>query len=317
MRPELVRATELLQSNDSASINEAIGLLQHTVYSFSMKVCGHPEDAEDTTQEVFVRSLPHLSKITEPRALAVWLYTVARNRCWRMRRKGAHSPAHTVSLNDLMPDESELSDLLRDSGPTPEAQVSGAEQSQRLQQAVMSIPAQYRLVLVLHDMEDLDTDQIAQVLGIKPGTVRVRLHRARLHVRRALAATEDRAQPHSAISPTLETRSPKASPAAARSRECREIFGNLSEYLDGRIESPACDQMRKHIEGCRPCVAFIQDLRQAIDRCRETGSHCGPEVGRRLRALLTEEYLRMVGLPGPEKKIGASVTNFSFMSFFW
>ena len=69
MRPELVRATELLQSNDPASVNDALGLLQNTVYAFSMKVCGHPEDAEDTAQEVFVRSLPHLAKISDPKSL--------------------------------------------------------------------------------------------------------------------------------------------------------------------------------------------------------------------------------------------------------
>ncbi|MHB1857791.1 MAG: RNA polymerase sigma factor, partial [Acidobacteriaceae bacterium] len=94
MRPELIEATALLRRNTPESIDQAIGLLQNTVYSFSMKVCGHPEDAEDTMQEVLFRSLPHLAKIEEPRALAVWLYTVTRNRCWRMRRKGVHAPKH-------------------------------------------------------------------------------------------------------------------------------------------------------------------------------------------------------------------------------
>lgn len=300
MRQELIRATELLQKNDRASINEAIGLLQNTVYSFSMKVCGHPEDAEDTTQEVFVRSLPHLSKITEPRALAVWLYTVARNRCWRMRRKGAHSPTSLLSLSDLQPDASELENLMRDMGPNPETQASSTEQFERLHEAIMGLPPQYRLVLVLHDMEDLDTEQIAQVLGIKTGTLRVRLHRARLQVRRALAMTEDRPRLQSTGKPVTDMGPGKKSRATSHSRECREIFANLSEYLDGRIETPACDQMRRHIEGCRPCVAFIQDLRQAIDRCRNAGSQCDTQVGLRLRALLTKEYLRMVGLPEPK-----------------
>src|ERR1035441_1183015 len=57
MRPELIRATDLLRLNTPEAVEEAIGLLQNTVYSFSMKVCGHPEDAEDTMQEVLLRSL--------------------------------------------------------------------------------------------------------------------------------------------------------------------------------------------------------------------------------------------------------------------
>src|SRR5271165_4122467 len=108
MRPELIRATELLRQDTPEAVEEAIGLLQNTVYSFSMKVCGHPEDAEDTMQEVLSRSLGHLARIEDPQALAVWLYTVTRNRCWRMRRKGASAPRHLMSLDELMPDEAEL-----------------------------------------------------------------------------------------------------------------------------------------------------------------------------------------------------------------
>jgi len=92
MRPELSQAIDLLRSDSPGSIERAIELLQNTVYSFSMKVCGHREDAEDTMQEVLYRSLRHLARIDEPRALAVWLYTVTRNRCWRMRRKSVREP---------------------------------------------------------------------------------------------------------------------------------------------------------------------------------------------------------------------------------
>ena len=68
MRPELIQATELLRLNTPEAVEEAIGLLQNTVYSFSMKVCGHPQDAEDTMQEVLSRSLGHLAKIQDPAA---------------------------------------------------------------------------------------------------------------------------------------------------------------------------------------------------------------------------------------------------------
>src|SRR5208337_127913 len=114
MRPELIRATDLLQLNTPEAIEEAIGLLQNTVYSFSMKVCGHPEDAEDTMQEVLSRSIRHLSRIQTPQQMSVWLYTVTRSRCWRMRRKPAHAPSHMLSLDELMPDGVELGRLLAD-----------------------------------------------------------------------------------------------------------------------------------------------------------------------------------------------------------
>ena len=75
------------------------------------------------------------------------------------------------------------------------------------------------------------------------------------------------------------------------------MFANLSEYLDDRIEPRTCEQMREHIDSCPSCVAFLRDLRQAIDRCRALDVTCDPLVAVRLRAMLTKEYLRMIGAP--------------------
>ena len=161
-------------------------MLQNTVYSFSMKVCGHPEDAEDTMQEVLSRSLGHLAKIQTPQALAVWLYTVTRNRCWRMRRKPAHAPAHLLSLDELMPDDEELGRLLAGCRGRPGRQPPRRRAAPSAASGDSAHPATLRIVLVLHDMEELTTEQVAQVLSLQQGTVRIRLHRARLSVRKEM-----------------------------------------------------------------------------------------------------------------------------------
>lgn len=302
MRPELIKASQLLQRGNPESVNEAISLLQNTVFSFSMKVCGHPEDAEDTTQEVLFRSLAHLAKITDPQALAVWLYTVTRNRCWRMRRKPANAPAHTLSLDELMPDDAELGRLLQDAAENPEGEVLLAEKHNQLHQALLRIPAQLRIVLVLHDMEELSTEQVAQVLDLQPGTVRVRLHRARLAVRKEVRGSMDADVVQQAPTPDGRKHARRRSQKTAkRPEECRALFANLSDYLDGRVDPIKCDQMREHIEGCPACVAFVRDLRAAIDRCRALEVPCDKQVTDRLRSLLTREYFRMLGVPTPQK----------------
>jgi RNA polymerase sigma-70 factor (ECF subfamily) len=309
MRPELTQATELLRSNTPEAIEEALGLLQNTVYSFSMKVCGHPEDAEDTMQEVLFRSLSHLAKIQDPQALAVWLYTVTRNRCWRMRRKSANAPKATVALDELMPDDAELGRLLEDAAEGPEGNLLHAEQTQVLHRAVLRIPAPLRMVLVLHDMEELTTEQVATILGLQAGTVRVRLHRARLCVRKEMAQILDvtTAEQRSA-KPAKKARKPVRAKNNERPTECRELFANLSEYMDGRVEAPACDQMRVHIEACPACVAFLRELRVAIDRCRSLDIPCDSAVAPRLRSILTQEYLRLLGM-GTTKDMRRPVTN--------
>jgi len=296
MRPELIRATELLRLNTPAAVEEAIGLLQNTVYSFSMKVCGHPEDAEDTMQEVLFRSIGHLAKLQTPQELAVWLYTVTRNRCWRMRRKPASAPAHMLSLDELLPTDDELGLLLKDAGEGPEGDLLHTEQHHLLHQAILRIPAPLRIVLVLHDIEELTTEQVAQILDLQQGTVRIRLHRARLSVRKEMSkllSGEDSGQTVTRAKKPSRMRS-KSKP---RPNECRDLFANLSEYLDGRVEPVKCDQMRTHIEACPACVAFLRDLRGAIDRCRSLEFPCDSAVAPRLRAMLTREYLRMLLLP--------------------
>jgi RNA polymerase sigma-70 factor (ECF subfamily) len=298
MRPELIRATDLLRRNTPEAVEEAIGLLQNTVYSFSMKVCGHPEDAEDTMQEVLSRSLGHLAKLQTPQELAVWLYTVTRNRCWRMRRKPAHAPTNLLSLDELMPDNEELGQLLQDAAKGPESNLLAAEQNHMLHQAILRIAAPLRIVLVLHDMEELTTEQVAQVLSLQQGTVRIRLHRARLSVRKEMnrllreVPEEQRGAKRSA-----KKRKVAGAKNGQRPAECRDLFANLSEYLDGRVEPLTCEQMREHIEACPSCVAFLRDLRAAIDRCRSLEIPCDPAVAPRLRAILTREYLRMLVMP--------------------
>ena len=311
MRPKLIQATKLLRSNTPEAIEEALGLLQNTVYSFSMKVCGHPEDAEDTMQEVLFRSLRHLANIQDPQALAVWLYTVTRNRCWRMRRKSANAPKATVALDELMPDDAELGRLLVDASEGPEGILLHTEQAQVLHRAVLRIPAPLRMVLVLHDMEELTTEQVARILGLQAGTVRVRLHRARLCVRKEMARILDGtvAEQQSAT-PAKKARKTAQTKDNERPAECRELFANLSEYMDGRVEAPACDQMRIHIEACPACVAFLRELRVAIDRCRSLDIPCDSAVASRLRSILTQEYLRMLGM-GSVRNMHNSVTNAS------
>jgi RNA polymerase sigma-70 factor, ECF subfamily len=284
MKAELVQAVELLRRDTPESVERAIGLLQNTVYSFGMKVCGHPEDAEDTMQEVLYRSLPHLRKLREPKALAVWLYTVTRNRCRRMR--GAPCTRRNFSLDELLPNEAERNSLLADAAPSPEQTALRAEQSQLLGSAVLRLPVSLRMVLVLHDMEELSTDETAAVLGLKTGTVRVRLHRARLSVQKEMR--------HRLLQARGPLRPPVQEKPRGMEKTCRKVFANLSEYLDGRLEPAPCEKLRAHMEACPDCLAFLRELRLAIDRCHEFEVPCNPAVTGRLRTMFTEEYFRMV-----------------------
>ncbi len=286
MSQALEQALELIRKNRPDSLERALALLQNTVYSFSMKVCGHPQDAEDTMQDVLLKSIPYLAKFDTPQALTVWLYKVARNRCISSHRRSNVSRTRNLSLDELMPNSRELQDLLQSAGPNPEAALLNSETAEHLRLAVLNIPSQYRMVLVLHDMEDLTTTEVAQIMGLREGTVRVRLHRARLLVRQHLAKLSKAGR-----RPGLQLH---ASAEAARSQRCRRLFAALSDYMDGIADDAMCEEIDLHLHDCEPCQAFLSSLKNAVAQCRSYAPRCDSKRAQQLRRDLLLKYQQAV-----------------------
>lgn len=293
MRPEIEKAVELLQRGDEAGLEQALGLLQNTVFSFSMRVCGQREDAEDTMQEVLAKSVPYLPKFESPKALVVWLYKVAKNRCLMSRRRSKFAPKEELSLDELMPDRKELETLVGAGSINPEAFAIRSQEAGRLREAIQKLPPRYRIVLVMRDMEGLTDDEVAEITGLRPGTVRVRLHRARLFVRKELM----KAWKRRSVGPAF----PKASslqshgPIAPRPPRCKAMFAELSDYLDEQLDDSMCEQLEKHLDGCEPCKAFVASLEATIEELRNTSTEVpARKRTEQLRKRLLTEYERAV-----------------------
>ena len=292
VRPEIEQAVQLIQRNDPKSLEEALGLLQDTIFSFSMKVCGQRQDAEDTMQEVMLKSVPSLSKFDSPRALMVWLYKVAKTRCLMSRRKSKFAPKEALSLDALMPDRRELQELSGNADSSPETVLARKENVKRLREAVQKLPPEYRLILVLHDMEELSDADISEITGLRAGTIRVRLHRARLFVRKELAKQDYK----SVNLPTANHDAALPSKAQPRDRRCKELFAELSSYLDDELDDSLCQELERHMDGCEPCKAFLSSLEKSIEQCRTAaGDTPDPRVAARLRRELLAEYQAAMG----------------------
>jgi len=111
------------------------------------------------------------------------------------RRKSKFAPAQMLSLDALMPQESAAADPATKSREiTPEEIVLNKELRGKLEDAVHSLPPHYRMVLILRDMEQLDTREVAEVMGISEETAKMRLHRARVSLRNALAGYVQRSR---------------------------------------------------------------------------------------------------------------------------
>jgi len=279
-------------------LEEALELLQKTVFSFSMKVCGQRQDAEDTMQEVLLKSIPNLPKFDSPKALMVWLYKVAKNRCLMSRRKSKFAPKQDLSLEELMPDRRELQKLSGSPDGTPETSLLRRENAKRIREAVRKLPPEYRLILVLHDMEELSDGDVAEITGLRLGTIRVRLHRARLFVRKELAKQDQHRIRRQTAKPSGENRLS----AQPRQRRCKEIFAELSDYLDDELDDSLCEELEKHMDGCEPCLAFLASLEKSIEHCRHAPNELpDPNAAAKLRRELLSQYhdlMATVAKPG-------------------
>ena len=264
MRSEIEQAVLLMQRGEDEALEKALALLQNTVFSFSMRVCGQRQDAEDTMQEVLLKSVPYLPKLQNPKALVVWLYKVAKNRCLMNRRRSKFAPKQHLSLEDLMPDRQELEGLSGEGSINPEIFAIRSEEAGRLRQAIQRLPPPYRIVLVLRDMEGLIDEEVAEITGLRPGTVRVRLHRARLFVRKELMKA--RKPYRGGILKGLN--SPAPANQVPRPSRCKTMFAELSDYLDEQLDDSLCEELEKHLDGCGPCQAFLGSLKSTIENCR-------------------------------------------------
>jgi RNA polymerase sigma-70 factor, ECF subfamily len=296
MRSEIEQAVLLLQRGDDQALEQALALLQNTVFSFSMRVCGQREDAEDTMQEVLVKSVPYLPKFDSPKALVVWLYKVAKNRCLMSRRRSKFAPKEDLSLEELMPDRQELERLSGDGSINPESFAIRSEEAARLRQAIQRLPPPYRIVLVLRDMEGLTDEEVAEITGLRSGTVRVRLHRARLFVRKELMKGW-KPRPGRSVESVSAAATASMQPRPAR---CKAMFAELSEYLDEQLDASLCDELEKHLDGCGPCQAFLASLEASIEQCRRSPAESLPsKKAVSVRKQLMKNYAQVLATVRP------------------
>ncbi|MCQ2421234.1 MAG: sigma-70 family RNA polymerase sigma factor [Clostridia bacterium] len=163
-------------------------LLEHekNVYNLCYRMAGNPDDALDLSQEAFLKAWRALSTYQFDAAFSTWLYRLTTNVCLdflRKRNRQAHSSLTTEDENEEPREYS-----VPDPAPGPEEQAVSSWQQEAVQAAMQQLPEDYRLVLQLRVVEDLPYEQIADVMGIPVGTVKSRLSRARLQLKKLLEA---------------------------------------------------------------------------------------------------------------------------------
>jgi RNA polymerase sigma-70 factor (ECF subfamily) len=174
-------------AGDPAALDRLLMRAQEVAWRFSTSVCGHADDAEDAMQEALIKTYRYVGRIREPEAFRPWLYRTVRNACLMGRRRKVGEPARLQSLDEVLPgaDGRQRPDLPHP-GKNPEQLADNAKLRRRLRKALGALPAPYRAIVFLREMEGLSTREVAHVLRISEDNVKARLHRARMQLQASL-----------------------------------------------------------------------------------------------------------------------------------
>ncbi|HZZ82558.1 MAG TPA: sigma-70 family RNA polymerase sigma factor [Gemmataceae bacterium] len=167
---------------------ELVASYQDRLYHSVLRLVGNAEDARDVVQETFLRAYQFRHTFQAESLFFTWLYRIAVNTIITMKRKHRrYRGLHTTQTNGLPLDPPDATRVSQ-----PEHALAIAEEERKVQIALGQLSLEHREVLVMKDMEGMRYEAIAEVLGLPVGTIRSRLHRARLKLRSILVVSEER-----------------------------------------------------------------------------------------------------------------------------
>jgi RNA polymerase sigma-70 factor (ECF subfamily) len=154
------------------------------LYALGKRFCGNEEEAKDLVQEVFLAAFRKWKQFEGRSKPSTWLFTIASRACRRMHRRRSGEPRRIESLDELLPFAEDRMAVV------PEDELARAELAERsrreVERAIAELPAVFRMPFVLKELAGFPVEEVAAILGVKEATVKTRLHRARLRVRKAL-----------------------------------------------------------------------------------------------------------------------------------
>lgn len=234
------------------------------LHGLARRLCRGPQEAEDLVQEVFLSAFRHWDQFSGEGDASAWLWTIAARACQRMHRRRAGEPDGFLSLDAADPDDGafERAELGTADDLAADA-AARAEAIERVRAAVAELPVEFRMPLVLKDVVGLSVSETAAALGLPEGTVKSRVHRARLVLRTAL----ERGLPRRPVPPANFERA-----------VCRDLLAAKQEALDRGAPFPVANEVL-----CERCRVVFATLDAAHELCLDLARD---EVPAELRARL-------------------------------
>ena len=220
------------------------------LYALGLRFCGNPDEAEELVQETFLQAYRGWDDFEGRSRVTTWLYTIASRVCQRFHRKRAGEPEQLESLEELLPfGEPRMAVVPADEGQDGLSQTIRAESREAIEAAIAALPDEFRMPLVLKEIVGLSVAEVAAVLGVVEGTVKTRLHRARLRIRKAL----ETALPERDVPPPIYSK-----------QVCLDLLQAKQDSLDRGTGFAFPDNVV-----CERCAEVFATLDLAQDVCRD------------------------------------------------
>lgn len=186
---EIELAREVLAGSPEA-FDRFVEHFRAKVFHYSWLMCGDREDAEEVAQETLLKVFESFEQLREPERVRPWVFRIAKNACLMKRRKSVFAPRRELSLEEFLPASNDAGEHrhieIADWSQLPDEAVLRSELRSELERAIAELPENYRAVLLLRDIEELSTEETANVLDLAIDVVKTRLHRGRLALRQKL-----------------------------------------------------------------------------------------------------------------------------------
>jgi RNA polymerase sigma-70 factor (ECF subfamily) len=174
-----------LRDRDERAFRELIEGHRDRVYNITFRMLGNRAEAEDVAQEVFITVFKTIDTFREESKFSTWLYRVTVNHCKNRIKYLARR--HDRDRDELDESSNGHNGAIGSPPPAaPDRALEGAQMEKLLQEAIGNLDDDHRVVVVLRDVEDLSIEEICEITGLPDGTVKSRLHRARLALRKKL-----------------------------------------------------------------------------------------------------------------------------------
>ncbi len=179
---------ERFRRGETEAFGSLVRKYQDRVFNAILRACGNRDDAEELCQETFVKALENLAGFRQASGLYTWLFRIAMNLTISHRRRGGRVKFYSLDAGGLDDDESARPrDALPDRSPEgPLEQAVKADAGRCVLKALEELDEEFRVAVVLRDVEGMNYQQISQVLEIPVGTVKSRLYRARSMLQKRL-----------------------------------------------------------------------------------------------------------------------------------